>query len=42
MESRMQGNPHVRFGEGDEETYPGDGARRFIPTLPKTGAALFL
>lgn len=29
----MQGNLHVRFGEGDEETCLGNGARRFIPTL---------
>jgi len=34
MESRMQGNLHVRFGAGDEETCLGNGARRFIPTLP--------
>jgi hypothetical protein len=34
MESRMRGNSHVRFGAGDEETCLGDGARRFIPTLP--------
>ena len=40
MESRMPGNLHVRFGEGDEETCPGDGARRFIPTLPKSLAVL--
>jgi hypothetical protein len=25
MESRMQGNLHVRFGAGDEETSPGNG-----------------
>ena len=36
MESRMRGNSHVRFGAGDEETCPGDGARRFIPTLPES------
>ena len=30
----MLGNLHVRFGERDEETCPGNGARRFIPTLP--------
>jgi RNA-directed DNA polymerase len=42
MESRMRGNSHVRFGAGDEETCPGNGARRFIPTLPKTGTALSL
>lgn len=42
MESRMLGNLHVRFGEGDEETCPGNGARRFIPTLPATAAALSL
>jgi len=42
MESRMQGNLHVRFGAGDEETCPGDGARRFIPTLPKSLAVLLL
>jgi hypothetical protein len=36
----MQGNLHVRFGEGDEEAYPGDGARRFIPTLPACAAEL--
>lgn len=30
----MRGNSHVRFGAGDEETCPGNGARRFIPTLP--------
>lgn len=35
MESRMQGNLHVRFGEGDGETCSGNGARRFIPTLPR-------
>ena len=29
----MQGNLHVRFGEGDEETCPGNGIKRFIPTL---------
>jgi hypothetical protein len=34
MESRMRGNSHVRFGAGDEETCLGNGARRFIPTLP--------
>ena len=34
-ESRMWGNSHVRFGAGDEETCPGNGARRFIPTLPE-------
>ena len=28
----MQGNLHVRFGEGDEETYLGDKARRSVPT----------
>ena len=42
MESRMQGNLHVRFGAGDEETCPGDGARRFIPTLPADPAELSL
>jgi len=42
MESRMRGNSHVRFGAGDGETHLGNGARRFIPTLPKTGSALFL
>lgn len=42
MESRMRGNSHVRFGAGDGETCLGNGARRFIPTLPKRGAALFL
>lgn len=31
----MQGNLHVRFGEGDGETCSGNGARRFIPTLPR-------
>ena len=31
----MRGNSHVRFGAGDEETCLGDGARRFIPNLPK-------
>jgi hypothetical protein len=25
IESRMQGNLHVRFGEGDEETCPSNG-----------------
>src|SRR5271154_3492691 len=30
----MQGNLHVRFGEGDEETCPGNGVKRFIPTPP--------
>jgi len=34
MESRMRGNLHVRFGEGDEETCLGNKVRRFIPTLP--------
>lgn len=34
MESRMRGKSHVRFGAGDAETCPGNGARRFIPTLP--------
>jgi hypothetical protein len=29
----MPGNLHVRFGEGDEETCPGNGVKRFIPTL---------
>ena len=29
----MQGNLHVRFGEGDEETCLGNEVRRFIPTL---------
>ena len=38
----MRGNSHVRFGAGDEETYLGDGARRFIPTLPNSTAHLFL
>jgi hypothetical protein len=38
----MRGNSHVRFGAGDEETCLGNGARRFIPTLPKRGAALCL
>jgi len=38
----MRGNSHVRFGAGDEETCPGDGARRFIPTLPATAAWLSL
>lgn len=38
----MRGNSHVRFGAGDEETCLGNGVRRFIPTLPKTAAALFL
>lgn len=42
MESRMRGNSHVRFGAGDEETCLGDEARRFIPTLPKRSAALYL
>jgi hypothetical protein len=32
----MRGNSHVRFGVGDEETCLGNGARRFIPTLPET------
>src|SRR5271156_22963 len=32
-ESRMPGNLHVRFGEGGEETCPGNGVKRFIPTL---------
>ena len=32
----MLGNLHVRFGEGDEETCPGNETRRFIPTLPRT------
>ena len=34
----MPGNLHVRFGERGEETCPGNGARRFIPTL-QDGAA---
>jgi hypothetical protein len=38
----MRGNSHVRFGAGDEETYLGDGARRFIPTLPADLAQLSL
>jgi hypothetical protein len=42
MESRMRGNSHVRFGVGDEETCPGNGVRRFIPTLPKNRSALSL
>lgn len=42
IESRMRGNSHVRFGAGDEETCPGDGARRFIPTLPADPAELSL
>jgi hypothetical protein len=40
MESRMRGNSHVRFGAGDEETCPGNGARRFIPTLLKNTLSL--
>lgn len=42
MESRMRGNSHVRFGAGDEETCLGNGARRFIPTLPEPHSALSL
>ncbi len=42
MESRMRGNSHVRFGAGDEETCLGEGARRFIPTLPENPSALSL
>jgi hypothetical protein len=42
MESRMQENSHVRFGAGDEETCLGNGARRFIPTLPDKPARLSL
>ena len=38
----MRGNSHVRFGVGDEETCPGNGARRFIPTLPENSATLSL
>lgn len=38
----MRGNSHVRFGAGDEETCPGNGTRRFIPTLPERAAFLFL
>ncbi|WP_237246049.1 hypothetical protein, partial [Sphingopyxis witflariensis] len=34
MESRMQGNSHVRFGERREETGHREVARRFAPTLP--------
>ena len=34
MESRMQGNLHVRFGAGMKKPAPAT-ARRFIPTLPK-------
>jgi hypothetical protein len=33
MESRMQGNLHVRFGERDEETRHREVVERFIPTL---------
>jgi hypothetical protein len=29
----MQGNLHVRFGEGDEETFHREVEERFIPTL---------
>ena len=29
----MPGNLHVRFGEGDAETCPGNGVKRRIPTL---------
>ena len=36
----MQGNLHVRFGAGDEETCPGNGVKRFIPTLRLTGTQL--
>ena len=36
----MRGNSHVRFGAGDEETCPGNGVRRFIPTL--LGSLAFL
>jgi hypothetical protein len=38
----MRGNSHVRFGAGDEETCPGNGERRFIPTLPANPAELSL
>ena len=38
----MRGNSHVRFGARDEETCPGNGARRFIPTLPKFPTLLCL
>ncbi len=38
----MRGNSHVRFGAGDEETCLGNGARRFIPTLPDGPAELSL
>ena len=38
----MRGNSHVRFGAGDEETCPGNAARRFIPTLLGTDGALSL
>jgi hypothetical protein len=38
----MRGNSHVRFGAGDEETCLGNGARRFIPTLPESSAYLSL
>ena len=34
----MRANSHVRFGAGDEETCLGNGARRFIPTLPEIPA----
>jgi hypothetical protein len=34
MESRMLGNSHVRFGEGDGETCLGNGVKRLIPTPP--------
>ena len=33
----MPGNLHVRFGEGDAETCPGNGVKRFIPTLRPVG-----
>lgn len=29
----MQRNSHVRFGERDEETCPGNGIRHFVPIL---------
>ena len=38
----MLGNLHVRFGAGDEETCPGNGVRRFIPTLPEPPTPLSL
>ena len=42
MESRMRETRTSGSERGAEETWPGNGARRFIPTLPATAAILSL